>query len=141
MPTPQLYWSLCLYASTPLSFSLAGAFCLSRSFTLIVVGRSSYQGPSATPFDKTAAAEFADYLEKAKNGAASLEDADVHFWKLLNGTEKDVRTEATELGGGDDDRDIMSPGGAGFLNPGDGTGWVRATRPQTTEQLARVTTR
>ena len=80
-------------------------------------------------------------LEKAKNGAASLEDADVHFWKLLNGTEEEVRAEATELGDDDDDREIMSPGGAAFLNPGDGSGWVRATRPQTAEQLARVATR
>jgi hypothetical protein len=33
-------------------------------------------GKAASPFDKTAAANFADYLEKAKNGAATMEDAD-----------------------------------------------------------------
>lgn len=100
-----------------------------------------YQGGSATPFDKTAAAEFADYLEKAKNGAATLEDADVHFWKLMNGTEDEVRDEATDVRDEDDDHDIMSPGGAAFVNQGDGSGWARATRPQTEEQIARVVTR
>ena len=100
-----------------------------------------YQGGSATPFDKTAAAEFADYLEKAKNGAATLENANVHFWKLMNGTEDEVRDEATDVTDEDDVRDIMSPGGAAFVNQGDGSGWARATRPQTEEQIARVVTR
>ena len=33
------------------------------------------QGEAASPFDRTAAANFADYLEKSKNGVATLEDA------------------------------------------------------------------
>jgi len=99
-----------------------------------------YQGSTATPFDKTAAAEFADYLEKAKNGAASLENADSHFWKLLNGTEDEVRAEATEVGGGEaEDGDVMTPGGAAFIN--DGAEWGRADRQQIAAQLARVGTR
>lgn len=34
-----------------------------------------FVGDAASPFDRTAAANFADYLEKSKNGVATLEDA------------------------------------------------------------------
>ena len=34
-----------------------------------------FVGDAASPFDRTAAANFADYLEKGKNGVATLEDA------------------------------------------------------------------
>lgn len=100
-----------------------------------------YKGDHATPFDNDAAARFADYLEKAKNGAASLElEPDMYFWKLLNGTIDEVRDEATEVGE-KGQGDIMSPGGVAYLDCGDGTGWARATTSQIQSQVARVTTR
>ena len=92
------------------------------------------QVPAATPFDKTAAAGFADYLEKAKSGAATLSSADEYFWRLLNGSEADVALEHTD--DGEEAGRVMTPGGAGFV--GDGDGWARASGAQIEEQLARL---
>ena len=98
-------------------------------------GTDRYQGPAATPFDKTAAAGFADYLEKAKSGAATLSSADEYFWRLLNGSEADVALEHTD-DGEEAGQGGMTTGGAGFV--GDGDGWARASGAQIEEQLARL---
>lgn len=97
-----------------------------------------YQGTAATPFDKTAASNFGDYLEKSKNGAATLEEADEHFWKLLNGTVEEVRGEVGAEGGEDGDG-AATPGGAAFID--DGNGWSRAGSAQIDTQLARLAAR
>ena len=92
-----------------------------------------YQGASSTPFDKTAAAGFADYLEKSKNGAATLSNADDYFWRLLNGSEEEVKAEAASKSS--DEAGIVA-GGVAFVSDDDG--WARATAAQIEEQMARV---
>lgn len=104
-----------------------------------------YMGAAASPFDKTAAAGFADYLEKSKNGAASLQDADEYFWRLLNGTESDVPAEVPpppqlDQEDGEEGPGAMAAGGAAFIDADDGGGWSRASLEQIAGQVNRMAT-